>query len=83
LVAAHQFPPQFLNKKNTNFKGYSPLLSSNNNSENPSDLQEGFGFGYELLNYLNTSEQRDDGVMAGANIWPSALPSFCEAALKY
>jgi len=74
---------QLLNKKNPNFKGYSPLLSANNNPENAGDLHEGFEFGYEPLNSLSSSEHEDDGVMAGANVWPSALPDFREAALKY
>jgi isopenicillin N synthase-like dioxygenase len=73
-----------LNKKNSNFKGYSPLLSGNNNPENAGDLQEGFEFGYESLNPLSGSGQEgNDGVMVGANVWPSELPGFRESALKY
>ncbi|KIM74834.1 hypothetical protein PILCRDRAFT_827899 [Piloderma croceum F 1598] len=76
---------ELLNKKNPNFKGYSPLLSANNNPENAGDLHEGFEFGYEPLNSSSSleNENENEGVMAGANVWPSALPGFREAALKY
>jgi isopenicillin N synthase-like dioxygenase len=64
--------------------GYSPLLSGNNNPENAGDLQEGFEFGYEPLEFTSTAEHGGNyGPMAGANVWPSAPPAFREAALKY
>lgn len=28
-------------------------------------------------------DQEKQGVMAGENVWPSGLPAFREAALKY
>jgi isopenicillin N synthase-like dioxygenase len=79
-----QLSLQLLNKKNQNFKGYSPLLSGNNNPENAGDLQEGFEFGYEPFGSADNAERGgNDGAMAGPNVWPSALPGFREAALKY
>jgi len=66
--------------------GYSPLLSGNNNPENAGDLQEGFEFGHEPLEFTtrnNAVRGGNDGTMAGANVWPSALPGFREAALEY
>jgi isopenicillin N synthase-like dioxygenase len=73
-----------LNKKNPDFKGYSPLLSGNNNPDNAGDHQEGFEFGYELLESTsNVNQECNDGPMSAANVWPSVLPDFREAALKY
>jgi isopenicillin N synthase-like dioxygenase len=73
-----------LNTKSPNFKGYSPLLSGNNNPENAGDLQEGFEFGYEPLEFTSIEKQAsNDGPMAGVNVWPSVLPGFREATLKY
>ncbi|KAF5360410.1 hypothetical protein D9756_004930 [Leucocoprinus leucothites] len=72
------------NKKTPNFKGYSPLLSGNNDPYGAGDMQEGFEFGWEAID--RTSEARsEDGVMAGANVWPSEedVPGFREAALHY
>ncbi|KXN82847.1 hypothetical protein AN958_02121 [Leucoagaricus sp. SymC.cos] len=72
------------NKKTPNFKGYSPLLSGNNDPYGAGDMQEGFEFGWEALE--GTSEARyEDGVMAGANVWPpeDSVPLFREAALRY
>ncbi|KAK0222154.1 hypothetical protein IW262DRAFT_960185 [Armillaria fumosa] len=73
------------NKKSPNFKGYSPLLSGNNDPDNDGDLQEGFEFGLEPVEPQpqGQDESSDDGVMAGANIWPSQLPEFRRAALQY
>lgn len=75
---------QLENKKSPNFKGYSPLLSGNNDPNNKGDLQEGFEFGWEDPQ-LSVDEGRDvDGVMAGANAWPHEdLPSFRPASLAY
>ncbi|THV04988.1 Clavaminate synthase-like protein [Dendrothele bispora CBS 962.96] len=69
------------NKTTPNFKGYSPLLSGNNDPNNNGDLQEGFEFGWESL--PEDDENNHDGAMAGANVWPEELPEFREAALKY
>lgn len=74
---------QIENKKTANFKGYSPLLSGNNNPENAGDLQEGFEFGWEPIHPMTLSNDEKNGVMAGANVWPSELPGFREKALKY
>lgn len=70
------------NKKSPNFKGYSPLLSGNNDPDNDGDLQEGFEFGLEQI-AQGQDDSSDEGVMAGANVWPSQLPEFRRAALQY
>ncbi|KAF5382423.1 hypothetical protein D9615_002770 [Tricholomella constricta] len=70
-------------RKTPNFKGYSPLLSGNNDPDNAGDLQEGFEFGWEPLDATQRNDHEKDGVMAGANIWPSDLPGFREGALHY
>ncbi|KAH8822596.1 hypothetical protein DL96DRAFT_1618403 [Flagelloscypha sp. PMI_526] len=70
---------QIENKKSPNFKGYSPLLSGNNDPNNDGDLQEGFEFGYEPV---VDSGVADNGFM-GANVWPESLPSFRVKALSY
>jgi isopenicillin N synthase-like dioxygenase len=67
-----------------NFRGYRPLLSGNNNPENAGDMHESFGFGWEGLSGEENGEKRsNDGVMAGANIWPMEVPKFREALLSY
>ncbi|KAF8964262.1 2OG-Fe(II) oxygenase [Flammula alnicola] len=77
------------NKKTPNFKGYSPLLSGNNNPDGAGDLQEGFEFGWESpTSNADNSDQNDgaaSGVMAGANVWPSesGVPGFRESVLQY
>jgi len=75
------------NKKTSNFKGYSPLLSARNDPTNASDLQEGFELGWEELR-LETENISDDGkggIMAGANVWPneSEIPAFRDTVLQY
>jgi len=47
-------------------------------------MQEGFEFGWEAINGENETRS-EDGVMAGANIWPSEgdLPGFRDAVLCY
>ncbi|KAK0503661.1 hypothetical protein EDD18DRAFT_1411019 [Armillaria luteobubalina] len=79
------FYVQIENKKSQNFKGYSPLLSGNNDPDNDGDLQEGFEFGMEAVEPQPQGQEdsSDDGVMAGANVWPSQLPEFRRAALQY
>ncbi|KAI3620777.1 2og-fe oxygenase [Moniliophthora roreri] len=74
---------QIENKTTPNFKGYSPLLSGNNDPNNKGDLQEGFEFGWENLDGVADSSRKDDGIMTGANVWPSELPDFRAAALQY
>ncbi|KAF5372166.1 hypothetical protein D9758_004990 [Tetrapyrgos nigripes] len=81
------------NKTTPNFKGYSPLLSGNNDPNNKGDLQEGFEFGWEdppveaqdIANQNVTPKENgnNDGVMAGANVWPEELPEFRLASLRY
>ncbi|EKM79178.1 hypothetical protein AGABI1DRAFT_58577 [Agaricus bisporus var. burnettii JB137-S8] len=71
-------------KRSSNFKGYIPLLSGNNNPDGAGDVQEGFEFGWEPMQ--GSSKARlEDGIMAGANIWPSEndVPGFRNAALQY
>ena len=71
-------------RKTPNFKGYNPILSSNNDPGNGGDLHEGFEFGWEELNARADDEKRtNDGAMAGANVWPSDVPGFRESVLAY
>ncbi|KAI0694712.1 Clavaminate synthase-like protein [Earliella scabrosa] len=71
-------------RKTPNFKGYTPVLSSNNDPGNSGDLHEGFEFGWEELNARADDEKRaNDGAMAGANVWPSDVPGFRESVLAY
>lgn len=75
--------PEIENQKSPNFKGYSALLSGNNDPNNHGDYQEGFEFGWEPLDNTRPHDESENGIMAGANVWPSSLPAFREAALKY
>ncbi|CCM03724.1 uncharacterized protein FIBRA_05870 [Fibroporia radiculosa] len=60
-------------RKSPNFKGYNPVLSSNNDPVNNGDMHEGFEFGWEELQAKESDEKRaNDGVMAGVNVWPRA-----------
>ncbi|KAF8877149.1 hypothetical protein CPB84DRAFT_1795256 [Gymnopilus junonius] len=72
-------------RKTPNFKGYSPLLSGNNDPMGAGDLQEGFEFGWENPNVNKNDAADASGVMAGANVWPSEahLPGFREKVLRY
>lgn len=77
---------QLENKKQANFKGYSPLLSGNNDPNGAGDLQEGFEFGWEPLDQQTAGQDESaSGVMAGANVWPYERDrrGFREAALTY
>jgi len=75
---------QLDNRKTPNFKGYSALLSGNNDPNNSGDFQEGFEFGFEDLDAKDdNSKGSSDGVMSGPNVWPSEIPVFREAVLKY
>ena len=72
------------NKKTTNFKGYNSVLSSVNDPDSDGDMHEGFEFGWEeLVPKLNDEKRANDGVMAGANIWPKTPPNFRHAELTY
>ncbi|KAI0655414.1 Clavaminate synthase-like protein [Cubamyces menziesii] len=71
-------------RKTPNFKGYNSILSSNTDPLNRGDLNEGFEFGWEEIQARDDDEKRaNDGVMAGANVWPSDLPNFRESVLSY
>ncbi|KAI0329030.1 Clavaminate synthase-like protein [Cubamyces sp. BRFM 1775] len=71
-------------RKTSNFKGYTAILSSNNDPLNRGDLHEGFEFGWEEIQArINDEKRANDGVMAGANVWPSDLPGFREPVLSY
>ncbi|KAF9649776.1 Clavaminate synthase-like protein [Thelephora ganbajun] len=71
-------------RKSMSFKGYQPLLSSNNDPENMGDMHEGYEVGWEELDKKpDDSKRSNDGTMAGANVWPDELPGFREAILKY
>lgn len=79
---------QIHHRKTPNFKGYSPLLSGNNDPNGAGDLHEGFEFGWE--NPITDKDNEEDevdpsGVMAGANVWPSEadVPGFREKVLRY
>lgn len=59
-------------------------MSGNNDPNGDGDRQEGFEFGFEPMDDAeNTADRSSDGVMAGANVWPSGKPAFREAALSY
>jgi len=75
-------------KKQANFKGYTALLSGNNDPNGAGDLQEGFEFGWEDPSFSSSiieedKDQEKHGAMAGANVWPSEPPGFRDAVLKY
>ncbi|KAF5314852.1 hypothetical protein D9619_007265 [Psilocybe cf. subviscida] len=72
------------NKKSPNFKGYSPLLSGNNNPLGRGDVQEGFEFGWEDPTGHGIDKSAD-GVMHGSNVWPSEgdVPHFHEDVIQY
>ena len=71
-------------RKSSGFKGYHPVLSKNNYLKGMGDMQEGYSFGWEELDpKSNDSNRLNDGAMAGANVWPTELPGFREAILKY
>ncbi|KAH9891881.1 Clavaminate synthase-like protein [Cubamyces lactineus] len=71
-------------RKSSAFKGYNALLTSNLDPINRGDLHEGFEFGWEEIQARDNDEKRaNDGVMAGANVWPSDIPDFREALLSY
>ncbi|KAJ7258774.1 hypothetical protein B0H12DRAFT_436015 [Mycena haematopus] len=72
------------NKKSSNFMGYTPVLSGNNDPNGAGDLQEGFEFKFEALDgSAADNDAAKDGIMAGANPWPEQLPEFRQAALEY
>ncbi|KAJ3558398.1 hypothetical protein NM688_g949 [Phlebia brevispora] len=75
---------EIVNTKTPNYKGYNPLFSSSNDPDSDGDMHEGFEFGWEeLVPKINDEKRANDGVMAGANIWPDEPVSFREAELTY
>ena len=71
-------------RKSSGFKGYQPLLSSNNNPENMGDMHEGYEVGWEPLDpKFRDLKRANDGVMKGENVWPDELPCFRESILEY
>lgn len=71
-------------RKTPNFKGYTALLSSNNDPSNRGDMHEGFEFGWEeMVPKVDDEKRASDGVMAGANVWPEGVPGFRESVLGY
>lgn len=69
-----------------NYKGYTALLGENTNPDNHGDLHEGFDLGWESLpGSPDKTIERDDGAMAGSNVWPneSDIPGFREDTVKY
>lgn len=78
--------------KTPNFKGYSAVLSSNNDPNGAGDMHEGFEFGFEPIHPPpapttadGITTQENNGVMAGANAWPREedAPGFREGVLGY
>ena len=71
-------------RKSSGFKGYQPLLSSNNDPENMGDMHEGYEVGWETLDPTSdNSDASNHGVMTGANVWPNEVPEFRDAVLQY
>ena len=72
------FSKKYDSRNSSNFKGYSALLSENNDPENRGDLHESFDIGPE------ETEKSSKSAMSGANQWPvEELPKFKEAYLGY
>lgn len=69
-------------RKSRSFKGYTAFLSGNSDPANRGDLHEGFDFGYEDLDPAQKLS-RADSAMSGANVWPTQVPEFRDAVLKY
>ncbi|KDQ49234.1 hypothetical protein JAAARDRAFT_43023 [Jaapia argillacea MUCL 33604] len=72
-----------LDMRKNNFKGYNPVLSSNNDPENRGDLHEGFEFGWEDLVAKPSVDEGATARSLAANVWPSDAPGFREALLEY
>ncbi|KAH9066131.1 2OG-Fe-II oxygenase [Lactarius deliciosus] len=71
--------------KSQNYKGYTALLVENTNPENSGDVHEGFDLGWEDPDTDIVRSSKEDGPMAGENIWPddALLPGFRQAVLEY
>ena len=61
------------------------MLTSNNDPNGDGDMHEGFEFGWEeLAPHVDDEKRAHDGVMSGANVWPTAaVPNFRESVLEY
>jgi len=68
--------------KTPNYRGYTGLFSENTNPLNRGDLHEGFDLGWEEL-VPSSKRGRNDGVMAGNNVWPVGIPGFRNSVLSY
>jgi len=72
---------EFDSRKSSNFKGYTALLSENNDPNGRGDLHEGFDFGPEGD---DGNEKTEKNAMSGANVWPTRyVPEFRESVLRY
>ncbi|KAF7968293.1 hypothetical protein HWV62_31037 [Athelia sp. TMB] len=70
--------------KSPAFKGYTALLGENTDPENRGDLHEGFDIGWEPEEGSSTpAVERNDGAMAGENVWPDGVPGFRSTVLAY
>jgi len=71
--------------KSSNFKGYTALLGENTDPANRGDLHEGFDIGWEPLETSTPSNGsvREDGAMAGVNVWPDVNHHFRQDVLTY
>lgn len=77
--------PQLDIRQSQNFKGYTSLLGENANPENRGDLHEGFDLGWEEPVTGAVRSSKEDGSMAGVNVWPDEAvhPGFRQAVLEY
>ena len=70
--------------KSPAFKGYTALLGENTDPENRGDLHEGFDIGWEPEEGSSApTVERNDGAMAGENVWPDDVPGFKSTVLAY
>ena len=73
---------QYDSRKSDNYKGYTAILSENNDPNGRGDLHEGFDIGYEDFEDA-PKLQREKSSMSGVNVWPSEAPYLRPAVLKY
>lgn len=73
-----------------NFKGYNAFLSENTDPEGRGDLNEGFNFGWEVLEGDESEKSpwshNTGGAMSGGNVWPQGgeeMKEFRRALLTY
>lgn len=59
-------------------------MGENTDPNNRGDLHEGFDIGWEPEEGSQSSAAvRDDGAMAGENVWPEGMPRFKASVLAY